>query len=617
MSEPSRTLVGVCAALLDSEGGGPDPDWLADRLTAQLARMPRAPRGAFRGAALALDGLALTLSGRRLADLDGAGRERVLGQLARRRSLAPLLESLKTLVLLVAGAEQATAELRERAEATPLARPDADLSVTPAQRWPSRTSADVVVIGSGAGGAMAARTLARAGLETVVIEEGRRFGVEEFRTGPPLERFSDLYRDAGSSIAFGRPPILLPTGRGVGGTTLVNSGTCYRTPERVLRRWRDEAGFELADPETFAPYLDEVEATLGVAPVDRSVMGNNGRLALAGAEALGWDSAPLLRNAPGCVGSCQCAIGCPRNAKSGVHLNALPQACAAGAEIVSEARVERIDHEEGRAVGVLARRRDHSTIEIRAPRVVIAAGAIETPLLARRSGLGTHPQLGHNLAVHPAVSVSGRFEEPVVAWRGVMQSVGVEEFHESDGILMEASSTPPGMGSALLPGYGRGLRIELADADHLASIGALIADSPAGRVHGRRRPLVEYRMTRPDGRRLVRAIGILGRVLFAAGATEVLTGIPGNERVGHVDELAAALRGADHRHLHVAAFHPTGTARAGADPERSPVDGDGKLRGIEGVWVVDASAIPGSPSVNPQVSIMALSLAIADRIVAA
>ncbi len=166
------------------------------------------------------------------------------------------------------------------------------------------------------------------------------------------------------------------------------------------------------------------------------------------------------------------------------------------------------------------------------------------------------------------------------------------------------------------PGYGRRLRAEVEAADHLASIGAMIADAPSGRVHGRRRAIVEYRMTRPDGRRLLQAIGVLGRVLLAAGATEVLTGIFGHDTARTVDDLDEALRGADHRYLHVGAFHPTGTARAGADSERSPVDSEGKLRGVEGMWVADASAIPSSPWVNPQVSIMALSLAVADRIVA-
>src|SRR6185436_10501397 len=123
------------------------------------------------------------------------------------------------------------------------------------------------------------------------------------------------------------------------------------------------------------PFLDDVWATLQVAPSPARVLGRNAELALAGASALGWDAQPLQRNAPGCAGSCQCAIGCPRNAKLGVHLNALPQACAAGARIVSEARVERVLHRRGRAIGVLARARDGRAIRLDAPLVMVAAGA--------------------------------------------------------------------------------------------------------------------------------------------------------------------------------------------------------------------------------------------------
>ncbi len=355
-----------------------------------------------------------------------------------------------------------------------------------------------------------------------------------------------------------------------------------------------------------------------VGPAPLEVIGRNGRLALAGAEALGWEAGPLVRNAPGCVGSCQCAIGCPRNAKYGVHLNALPQACEAGARILSDARVERVLHEGGRATGVLVRRADGSALELRAPTVVVAAGATETPGLLRRSGLGDHPQLGRNLALHPALGVGGLFSEPVVAWEGVLQSVGVEALHRSHGILIEATSTPPGMGSMMLPGYGPELMGWLDRADHLAAVGAMIGDEPSGWIENRGgQTLIRYELSRRDGMKLVVALSALGRLLFAAGAVEVLTGVPGVAPVRSVDELDDALEGLDRRRLHLAAFHPTGTARAGADPERSPVDPEGRIRTVDGVWVADASIVPSCPEVNPQVSIMALALAVADRVVVA
>ena len=165
-----------------------------------------------------------------------------------------------------------------------------------------------------------------------------------------------------------------------------------------------------------------------------------------------------------------------------MHLNALPQAFEAGARILSEARVRRLLHSGGRVDGVVAHRPDGSEVIIRAERVVVAAGAAETPMLLWRSGLGEHPEMGRNMAIHPALGVSGRFAEPVVAWEGVLQSAAIHDLHEREGILMEATATPPGMGSMVLPGIGPELLATIADAEHHAQLGAMIGDDGSGRV---------------------------------------------------------------------------------------------------------------------------------------
>jgi choline dehydrogenase-like flavoprotein len=265
-----------------------------------------------------------------------------------------------------------------------------------------------------------------------------------------------------------------------------------------------------------------------------------------------------------------------------------------------------------RAAGVLVSRPDGSHLEILSPLVVVAAGALETPPLLRRSGLGGHPQLGRNLSVHPAISVAGRFARPVIGWKGVLQSVGVEQLR-ADGILIEATSAPPGMSSFVLPGVGRELRRELEAADRLATLGAMIADRPSGRVLGRNRTLLRYDLALPDADRLLRAQRAMGRLLFAAGAEEVLTGVPQAPRAGSPAQLEALLDSVTASRLHVSAFHPTGTAAAGADPERSPADPDGSLRGVHGVLIADGAVLPSCPEVNPQLSIMAAALAVAER----
>ncbi|MCF6526075.1 GMC family oxidoreductase [Streptomyces sp. JJ36] len=605
------SLPGFVAALLADDGTASWPARVPARLDAVLASLPFPARAGVRAAARAVDTYAVARTGRGLAALRPGEREAVLAGLGSHRALLPLLDVLKVPVLLAAGTERL---FHDGLPPVAPARPDPPLDCTPAGAWPARSTADAVVVGSGAGGAMAARTLARAGLSVVVLEEGHHHSTASFGRRTPLDRFAGLYRDGGATVALGAPPVLLPTGRAVGGTTVVNAGTCYRTPDHVQARWARDFGFVLA--ERLGPCLDEAERTLRVARQPLDVLGANGRLALAGAARLGWQAAPLRRNAPGCAGSCQCVVGCPTGAKQSVQLSVLPDACAAGARIVTGARVRRIlvdrDRPGGaRAAGVCVRGDDGRESEILAPLVVVAAGALQSPPLLRRSGLGGHPRLGRNLSVHPATSLAGRFAEPVTAWQGVLQSAGIEEHHGA-GVLIEATATPPGMGSFVLPGLGRELRRELDGAEHLATLGAMIADRPSGRVLGRDRTLLRYALDRRDGARLLRAVRAMGEVLFAAGAEEVLTGVPTAPRARTPAELDSVLAELCPRRLHLSAYHPTGTVAAGADPARAPADPAGRLRGVRGVLVADASVLPGCPEVNPQLSIMAAALAVAE-----
>ncbi len=610
--QPARAGVeAVASALLPKEVGGPSPDEVAYATAPLLRAMPATSVAGVAAGGLALRAAARLRHGRAINELHPSERAALLEAIeGGPAGGAAAFDAIKALLLLGWGGRSYQGEIAEVANAHPPSRADGELDLVDAGAVPERLRCDAVVVGSGAGGAFAARELARAGREVIVVEEGERWDVGRIRATPSTIRFARLYRDGGTTVALGRPSLALPIGRAVGGTTVVNSGTCFRPPDAVQRHWHDDHGLALAEPEALAERLDEVERLIGVAPVPLEVMGNNGRLALAGAEALGWSSAPLRRNAPGCRGSCQCAIGCPNNAKAGVHLTALPEACADGARIVQRLRVDRIATEGDGASGIVGRDHAGRAIRIDAPLVIASAGATETPPLLRRSRLGRHPRLGRGLSIHPSLGIAGSFDEPVVAWRGVLQSAGIEEGHERDGVLIEATSTPPGMGSMTMPGVGEELLEALHGADHLATLGGMVADAPSGRVLGARRSQVVYRLAREDERRLRVAVEMMGRVLFAAGAREVLLG-GAAPTVRSPDELDGAVADLDMRRMHLAAFHPTGSCAGGDDPARHPADATGRLRGVRGVVIADASLLPSCPRVNPQLSIMSIAAAAA------
>jgi ferredoxin len=212
--------------------------------------------------------------------------------------------------------------------------------------------ADVCVVGTGAGRAVVAKELAEAGLRVAMLEEGDYFPTDAF-TGHAAEMMRTFYRDARATPTVGRPPLLVAMGRGVGGSTLVNAGTCFRTPASVLDRWARRFGVEVS-AVALDPFFRRVERELNVTQVPAEVAGRNAAVARRGAEALGWSGDYAFRNARGCVGSGLCAFGCPTSAKQHVGLVDVPQAWDAGATTYTRCRARRILVEARRARGVEA-----------------------------------------------------------------------------------------------------------------------------------------------------------------------------------------------------------------------------------------------------------------------
>jgi choline dehydrogenase-like flavoprotein len=466
-------------------------------------------------------------------------------------------------------------------------------------------SADACVIGAGAGGAVVAAELAEAGLDVVVLERGPEHDPDEFTARPP-EMLARLYRDGGQTVTLGNPPVGLPLGSGIGGTTLINSGTCFRTPEHVLERWTEDFGLEQLSAEALAPCFERVEEALSVSEVTPELAGGNASVARRGAERLGWSHGYLRRNAKGCVGSGVCAFGCPTSAKQHTGITYVPRARAAGARVITGASVRAIEVSGGRARGVITRGpRPGGRLRIEAPVVIVAAGTINTPLLLARSGLGAGSgQLGHNLSLHPATAVVAQMDEIVDMAKGVPQSFYVDEF-AGEGIMFEGIAGPPSYAAMSLPLSGRRHAEVMARYRQLAQFGLMVSDSSRGSVTELAgRPLVRYDLDRDDLARFRSGLARLERLFEAAGAREIYLPLPSGMR----PERARALD------LKLIGFHPLGTARADARPAHGVVDGDLRLHGTEGVYVADGSVVPSSLGVNPQLTIMALATRLAQHL---
>jgi choline dehydrogenase-like flavoprotein len=310
-----------------------------------------------------------------------------------------------------------------------------------------------------------------------------------------------------------------------------------------------------------------------------------------------------------------------------MHVSVLPAAVARGAEIFAGARVSDILVENGRARGVVARLHDpgsgapRGTLRVRARAVVLAAGAVYTPalLLRRRLAVGS-AQVGRHLVVHPGVGTTAEFAEDLHAWRGVMQGYHCDQFIR-EGVLLESTFPPPGLGysAASLPGVGAELVERIARFPHMAACGSVISDHGSGRV--RLLPglgaTMRYDLAAADVRRVLLGISAACEIYLAAGARRVYAMLPGLEEVTTVAQ-ARAIRDGRWRaaELKLSAYHPMGTCRMGVDPRSSVVDADGQTHDVPGLWILDASVLPSSTVVNPQVTIMAMAMRGARRLAA-
>ena len=482
---------------------------------------------------------------------------------------------------------------------------------------------DAVVVGSGAGGGVVAAELAAAGKDVIVLEEGGYYNEADFNQ-LELAMMRKLYYQGGFA-ATADGAIALIAGGCLGGGTVVNYTTSFRSPDWLREEWAQQHGLRAFATDEFTASLDAVYERLGV-NVDHSRVSARERVLERGLQRLGWHAGSMPRNVQGCSQDERCGFcgyGCQIGAKQSTLKTYLMDAYQRRARIVVHCAVDRVIIENGRAVGVRATVRQPEmpafTLIVRSGAVVAAAGAIATPALLLRSGVRS-PAVGRWLRLHPATAVSGIFDETIRPWEGTLQAVYSDEFVDLDGKhfgpKIESAPLHPALLALVTPWrepdhYGKLMR----ELPKLSLTGILLRDSGAGRVTVRDGTArVDYRLSRQDLTHMRKGIEAGARILEAAGAREIFTSQAAYVayRPGQSGGIEAFMDEVD-RHgygpgqIGYVSFHQMGSCRMGNDSQTSVIGADHQAHAVNGLFVADGSAFPSASGVNPMITIMAMA----------
>ena len=492
----------------------------------------------------------------------------------------------------------------------------------------SRTlEADVIIIGSGAGGGVTAETLAKSGLSVIIVEEGALKSSKDFKMRE-ADAYPNLYQESAARKTKDKAINILQ-GRTVGGSTTVNWTSSFRTPTPTLEYWQQHFGLASYTPEALAPWFLMMEQRLNVSTWLTPPNENNDLLK-RGAARLGIPAAAIMRNVKGCWNLGYCGMGCPTNAKQSMLVTTIPAALDLGATLLTHARAERLVFKGDKvdslvcsaldATGVAANGR---TITLRAKHFVVAGGAINSPaLLMRSQAPNPHGVLGTRTFLHPTVISAAIFAQRVDGFAGAPQTIYSDHFLETQpingaiGYKLEAPPLHPLLLSTTMAGYGQAHADTMAQFPHVHALLALLRDgfhdaSRGGTVGlaGNGAPVLDYPISAFVWDGVRRAHLTMAEIQFAAGAKTVQ---PVHERAlayTSWDAAKHAINALDYKELitRVVSAHVMGGCTMSDDTRLGVVGANGRYHGVANLSVHDGSLFPTSIGANPQLSIYGIT----------
>jgi choline dehydrogenase-like flavoprotein len=469
---------------------------------------------------------------------------------------------------------------------------------------------EVLIIGSGAGGATTASVLAGHGFEVVVLEEGERHTLQDYGQ-TPTSAMSKLYRNKGLMPVMGSVPIGYVEGRCLGGSTEINSGFWHRLPPEFLMRW--QARFNLVDfsQDSLDEHFDWAEDMLSVSnhagPWPKSTEVFN-----RGVEAMQWSAQEVKRAAANCVNTNTCSTGCPKGAKQGVSMRLIPDAEARGARFITGCKAKLLLKSRGKITGVLAEiQKGDSTsdlVRIEADYVFVCAGPTQTPGLLRKSGIKAH--IGDTFQIHPMLKVSALFDEEIDADKSVMPLLQVKEFWPD--ISLGGSFFSVGHLALNLADNWLDNQDAINNYSRMASYYVAVRGTGSGTVRtsmfGDSEPVLKYELSDVDIRHLSQGLARLSSLLLSAGAKTVYPCVQGLPQIkSDLDAVRWLDESLPRGSLSLTTVHAFSTCPIGEKVERCAADSFGQIHGFDNLYINDASMLPDSPGINPQGTIMALA----------